>query len=296
VQVLYNGDSFYLSTVTTGSKAYDAGLRPGDIITDVDGTDVTQSRFSAASLQDRINKVPPGKRVVLGVFRMSHPSFKATISGDVATASAGAMPAPSYTLKVADGVATLVITDFGSGVHRSLARDLKAAISSGAKYLVVDLSQTPGGDWKALQEAIGMFVPAGSSYGRLDVQSAEGKPYHTSSALTASGPQVVPPSVRVGVLLGGAGGTASLLFTYALFVDRQDTVIVGSGSPGIAGARTLQMPDGPGGMKVLSIVYMNNTDPEVGALPLTYGYVMSQAAAWTTKEAAFDKLMMFLKR
>jgi carboxyl-terminal processing protease len=121
-----------------GSPAQKAGLRPGDIIVQVDGSDV-----AGLSLQQTVAKIlgPAGTRVTLTI-RDPATSREWTVSITRAT-----IALQSVTWRMLPGTdrAHLRIAFFSKGTSQALDRALADLQQRGAKGLVLDLRNDPGG-------------------------------------------------------------------------------------------------------------------------------------------------------
>lgn len=143
--VVRNGHPTVLAPLA-GSPAQAAGLRPGDAIVRVDGKDVAD-----LSLEQVVNLVrgPSGTSVTLTVL---HPGE--TVLTDITiTRARVTVPNVSWNRLSGTNIAHVLISEFGERATSDLVAALNAATSGGARALILDLRNDPGG---LRDEAIGV--------------------------------------------------------------------------------------------------------------------------------------------
>ncbi len=134
--------------------AQKAGLRVGDVIIAVDGTDVTKM-----DLNDAISLIrgPRGTQVTLTVRRQGEEPFDVTI-----TRARIEIPVVE-TKTLADGkVEYIALAEFSSVAPRRLAEALQAAVARKPAGLILDLRGNPGGLLDAAVRIGSYFVPEGN--------------------------------------------------------------------------------------------------------------------------------------
>jgi len=188
-----------------GSPAERAGLRPGDVITAVDGIPAAGS--TAAATLDRI-RGPKGMPVTLTIVRAGAPPSDVTIVRDV-------IAQPEVEARdLADGTVGYVKL---SGFSPQAATDLTAAVrddvARGEKRLILDLRGDPGGFVDAAREVASQFIASGPIFWEEDAQG------HRTEVDAVPGGVATDASIRLAVLVDGGTASASEIVAGAL----QDT-------------------------------------------------------------------------
>lgn len=213
-----------------GTPAKAAGLASGDIIVKIDGTDTTDMPVDKAVSLIRGQK---GTKVTLNVYRESWSQPKdititrSTISPDVA----------KWQMKDGD-TAYIQVFQFDRNLPEVFSQIASQVLQSGAKRIVLDLRNNPGGYLDVAQTIAGWFLKPGDvvtteDYGGArpqDVYSAQG------AAQLAKYPTVV--------LINGGSASASEILAGALRDNRKVTLI-GQKSFGKGSVQTIF--DLPGG-------------------------------------------------
>lgn len=116
------------------------GIRAGDRIIKVDGVPISGKDFSADSVRSLL-KGPDKSKVNLSIYRPSTHTNLAiqVIRGEIAVRQIQA----AY--MVNDTLGCIVIPKFSMGLHEAFMRGYADLVSRGAKGLVVDLRDNPGG-------------------------------------------------------------------------------------------------------------------------------------------------------
>lgn len=134
--------------------AQKVGVRVGDVIVAVDGTDVT-----AMDLNDAISLIrgPRGTQVVLTIRRADQPVFDMTIT----RARIEIPVVESETL--ADGkIEYIALTEFSSVAPRRLAETLETTVRRKPQGIILDLRGNPGGLLDSAVRIGSYFVPEGN--------------------------------------------------------------------------------------------------------------------------------------
>ncbi|MBI2953364.1 MAG: S41 family peptidase [Chloroflexi bacterium] len=121
-----------------GSPAQRAGLRSGDVIVRVDGKDVTD-----LTLQQIVNMIrgPAGTSVTLSVLQRGD----SALTDFTIVRARVTVPNVTWTLLPGAQVAHVLVSQFGERTSDQLAAALKDAQSQGAKGVILDLRNDPGG-------------------------------------------------------------------------------------------------------------------------------------------------------
>jgi carboxyl-terminal processing protease len=125
-------------TTVAGSPARAAGLRPGDVLRDVDGESV-----AGLPLDQIIEKVkgPVGTRVHLGVARAGQSE---PLHFDIERSEIE-VPEVTWCLVPGKAIAHVAIQSFGQNVHAQLKEALEQARRHGATAVIVDVRGNAGG-------------------------------------------------------------------------------------------------------------------------------------------------------
>lgn len=166
-----------------GSPAEKAGLKPNDMITDVDGKSLQGKTSTEAVTLIRGKK---GTKVELTIQRPgSDAPVKVPITRDE-------IPIETvYGEMVGDGIAKVQITSFSTNTSKDLVEKLNELQGQGMKGLVLDLRQNPGG---LLEEAIhisSMFVPKGKVLLKVEDRNGKIKEYPSENDGNPKFPLVV---------------------------------------------------------------------------------------------------------
>ncbi len=123
-----------------GSPADQAGIKPGDLITAVDGTDT-----SGRDLNDIIDEIrgPEGTEVVLSVLRLDGEDTDSyeipIVRGNID------IPATDWAMIPGTDVALIRLSQFNANATDHLREAVREAEAAGAESMVLDLRNNPGG-------------------------------------------------------------------------------------------------------------------------------------------------------
>ena len=134
------------------SPAQAAGILPGDVVTAVDGRDVT-----GLSLQEVVDMIlgPAGTPVTLTLFR-PETSEELTLTLERARIE---LQNVTWTLLPGTTIAQVRIAGFSARVADDLAAAIEAAEAQGATGLILDLRNNPGGLLSEAVSVAGRFLP-----------------------------------------------------------------------------------------------------------------------------------------
>lgn len=158
-----NGNPIILAPMDN-SPALKAGLLPGDIIMAVDGVDVSRS-----SLTEVVRRVlgPAGTQVTLTIMSPTTGEER-----DV-TITRAKIVIKNVTWQMLPGtdVAHIRIASFSNNVSADLKKAIQEAKDQGAKGIILDLRNNPGGLLDEATKVIGQFIKNGTA---LKVKDAQG--------------------------------------------------------------------------------------------------------------------------
>ena len=210
-----------------GSPAERIGLKPGDVVTLVDGTSVDGLTVDAA--RDRI-RGPKGSAVALTIDRGDGVPLLLSITRDIVQSQEVESRA------LADGtIGYIKIAGFSDASADQVVAALTAHLAAGRERLVIDLRGDPGGYVTAARKIASQFIGSGVVFWQQD---AKGNQVPTE-ALTDG--VATDPHVKVVVLIDGGSASASEIVAGAL-QDSKRAVLVGRHSygkgtdPAVAGA------------------------------------------------------------
>ncbi|MBI4498339.1 MAG: S41 family peptidase [Chloroflexi bacterium] len=151
--VTQNGDEIIIVAPIAGSPAEAAGLRPGDRILEVNGEST-----KGMNLADAVAKIkgPGGTRVRLVVLHDGE-SAPTTVEITRAQIKTGSV----FTRMLPDNIAHIRITQFGQRTGTELRDALREVKGQGARAIVLDLRNNPGGLLDTTVEAASQFLQDG---------------------------------------------------------------------------------------------------------------------------------------
>lgn len=247
VYLTIHNQAVYVTDVIPDSPAEKAGIRPGDIILEVDGeavrtTDEARNRLlGKAGTSVEVKVLRDGRELTIRVPRQL-----------IRLASVSGQP-------MGDGVGYLALTGFTSDAPALFAERLQQLESGGLKALIVDLRNNGGGYIEAAQKIASHFVREGVLAHMINRDGAD-------TPLTVSG---TPRSYPVVLLVNEVTASAAELFAGAL-QDYGVAKLVGRPTFGKGVTQLLISLSGGGVLKVTTQEYLtpNNRKVEgVGLMP-----------------------------
>ncbi len=213
----WDDPSTYMVIITSpfpGGPADRAGLRAGDMISHVNGEDISELNATDASHRIRGTE---GEEITLTVHRGSA-VFDITLMPENITT-------PTTSKTILDGtIGYLSITQFSKTTYESVRKDVEELLSMGAESLIIDLRNNGGGVVDSALSIANMFVEGGKTL--MTTKFKEGSP-NTNTVYTSTEELSVPLSFPVVVLVNGGTASASEILTGALR-DNGRAVVVGS--------------------------------------------------------------------
>jgi carboxyl-terminal processing protease len=147
-------DILTVSETFAGSPAKAAGMRNGDKIIKVDGEDVTAVKDSDLIVQ-KIRGLPD-THVEVVVYR---PEINDYITFDIVRQVINLVYIESEMLE--DNIGYIQLKMFDEDIAMDFVNHVNALIRSGAKGLILDLRNNPGGDYGQVVRMADMLVPSG---------------------------------------------------------------------------------------------------------------------------------------
>src|SRR3954451_22596682 len=199
-------------TVFDGSRAKKAGIRPGDLITRVNGRSIQGKSSNAATA---LIKGPAGSPVTLTV---SSGDRKRDVRLRRAKVT---VPVVSSEMREVGGrkIAHVTLSGFTDGAAAQVSDAVRRRLDQGAKGVVLDLRDNGGGLLNEAVSTASVFVPKGT------IVSTDGRarPKHTFKATGSAIDRKIP----VAVLVNRESASASEIVTGAL-QDRHRAEVVGT--------------------------------------------------------------------
>jgi carboxyl-terminal processing protease len=146
-----------------GSPAAKAGIRAGDIIIEVDGEDVTTLPLN--EVVDRI-RGEEGTEVTIALFR---PDTNESLEVKIIRAEIN-IPAALWAMTPGTDVAVIRMTQFSANLDDELVKAINEAKAAGAKQLVVDVRNNPGGLLEQAVKVTSEFLKEGNVLLQEDAQ------------------------------------------------------------------------------------------------------------------------------
>jgi carboxyl-terminal processing protease len=151
-EVSQDGDNIVIVSPIDGSPAAAAGLRPGDILREANGVDLTGMSAAEAAA---IVRGPQGTDVILLIERNGE-TFEVTVTRDV-------IKLKSVQGRMLDdnNLAYVRLSQFGLQTDEDLEEVLKDLMAQNPDGLILDLRLNPGGGLDTVVEIADQFLPNG---------------------------------------------------------------------------------------------------------------------------------------
>lgn len=192
-----------------GTPAQKAGLRSGDIIASVDGVDT-----SSMTVDEAVGKIrgAKGTQVKLTIIRPGSSANEVTITRDDIT-----VPSVSYELKP-NSIGYIKIRTFGADTDKAVENAASSLVSQGAKALVIDVRDNPGGYLDSVVKISSNFIKSGTIVQEKS-RNSEDKTFNASGNGKFT-------SIPIVVLINNGSASASEILAGALH-DNGRAVLVG---------------------------------------------------------------------
>ena len=231
VQMRPDGKLFIVAPIKDG-PAEKAGLRPGDLILEVDGESI-----EGLSLLEAVNKIrgPRGSEVVLLVLHLgAGEEVELSVVRDT-------IPLPSVLVRsrAEDRFAHIRLTTFYANTPEKLAEAIRQEQARGAEGLILDVRDNPGGLLDSVVEVVSMFIDDG-----LVLYQVDGAGRRSDLNARGSGTFSDIPLV---LLANEGSASASEILTGAL-QDHQRAPVVGAKTFGKGSVNILRRLSNGGGI------------------------------------------------
>ncbi len=272
VYVKYLTDKGYVKVLTTmdNSPANRAGVLSGDIITHVDGVDL-----STLTYDDAVNKIsgPAGSSVVLTIKR-----------GDVTkeiTVVRNSFEAQNvfYRKYSADPTVGIIrILEFTDVLPRQLKNAVNTLLADGCTSIIFDMRENGGGTLDSCVDVLDFLLPEGKIADITDINGNVNKTY-TSGASEID--------VPMAVLVDGNTASAAELFTCAL-KDYDKVIVVGTKTYGKGCMQTiLELPNG-GALRYTTHMYNPPVSENYDGVGITPDIVVELDSSLSDKAYYFE--------
>lgn len=198
------------------SPAQRAGILAGDKVLKINGESTEHLELSKA-----VNKIrgPRGTEVTLSVFHADDDELRdITVRRDIIVVK-------SVILDMRDGVAILKLTRFGEETTDEFARAASEVRRQGARGIILDVRNNPGGFLEGAVDIAGYFLPSGSLVVIEEDASKKRRELKTWG-------EDILGNVPVVILMNQGSASASEILAAALRENRDDITIVGETSFG----------------------------------------------------------------
>lgn len=202
----------YMVIITSpfpGGPADRAGIRAKDMISHVNGEDVSQLTATEASRKIRGKE---GEDITLTIHRGSS-VFDIVLKPEIVTT-----PTTSKTM-LTDEIGYLFISSFTSHTYENFNKDMKYLLEHGAKKLIIDLRNNGGGYVDDSLNIANCFISEGK------LLTAHFKNTSKTVTYNATDATLIPESYPVIILVNEGTASASEILTAALKENGRATVI-----------------------------------------------------------------------
>ena len=256
-----------------GTPADRAGIKAGDLITQVNGESVAGLPLDQAV---DLMRGPVGSEIKITIARPDTPEpFDVTMKRETITIAA-------VRSRVEDDTVVLRVTTFNEQTYESLEKQLKEQVEAAGGMdkvagFVLDLRNNPGG---LLTQAIAVsdaFLNSGEVVSTRGRDPQDSERYNATDGDLAQGKPLV-------VVINGGSASASEIVAGAL-QDHRRAIVVGTQSFGKGSVQTVMPVQGDGGMRLTTARYYTPSGRSIQSLGVAPDIIVEQK---TPEEAAAD--------
>ena len=240
MEILKQGEFVTVARVFPNTPAEGAGVQEGDRIVQID---TQQTRGWSTTQVSNTLLGTPGTRVTVSFQR---PGVTQAIKANLTRATIH-IPAVPYSLMFDGAVGYVVAQRFSESTAEEIAQAVKTLESKGAKGVILDLRNNPGGILEQAVATSNLFLRRGQ-----EVLSQRGR--QGESQVYVATEQPVAPAIPLVVLVDGGSASASEIVAGAL-QDHDRALLVGTTSFGKGLVQTLFPLDGGYALKLTTAKY-----------------------------------------
>ena len=155
LQIQKQGDNIVVIAPIEGGPGWRLGIRPGDVISHIDGeSTVPLSSFDA---MQKLRGTEEGTKVTVTFVREGEKPFDLTIAREEIP-----LLSVPYAFLLEDGIGYIYVRSFGEETTRELEESLARLTQQGMTRLILDLRLNTGGALRQSVEISDLFLPRGS--------------------------------------------------------------------------------------------------------------------------------------
>ncbi len=224
-----------------GMAAHKTGLKPGDVLLEIDGKDLT------GKTTEEVSELLRGEAGTSFLLKYGRPGVTGPQTVKVTRENIQTPSVPYYGM-YKDKTGYIVLSSFFEGCSRDVRRAFIDLKEKGATSLILDLRNNPGGLMNEAVDILSMFIPKGT-----EVVSTRGK-LKQASSVSRTGKEPLDLEIPVAVLVNGNSASASEIVAGSL-QDLDRAVIVGGRTYGKGLVQVIrELPYG-GSLKVTTSKY-----------------------------------------
>jgi carboxyl-terminal processing protease len=253
-------------TPIEGTPADRAGVKPGDVITQVNGESVV-----GLTLNEAVDMMrgPVGSEITITITREGTPDpFDVKLTRETITIS-------PVRARLEDGVIVLRLNTFNEQTFAELEQQLKQQVEAAGGMekvtgFVIDLRNNPGGLLNQAISVVDAFLESG------EIVSTRGRDPRDSERYNAT-PGDLTGGKPLAVVINGGSASASEIVAGAL-KDHHRAVIIGTQSFGKGSVQTIMPVQGEGAIRLTTARYYTPSGRSIQALGVAPDIIVEQRA------------------
>jgi carboxyl-terminal processing protease len=261
----YNGQCRVVAPIP-GTPAEKSGIKSGDIVTKIDGIDISEKTLDEAASMMRGEE---GTKVTLVIDRSGTTLNFTLTRAKIKTVSV------NYKV-LEDSVGYIQIVSFDNDSNKEFAAALAALEKQGIKSLVIDLRNNPGGLVNTALDIANQLMPEGPIMHFMQ----KGKIIETYSADGES-----DFDLPAALLINEGSASASEILAGAL-QDSKTTVLVGTTSYGKGVAQQVSDLEGGAAMKLSMYYFLTPNKNKIDHVGITPDYIVQSGVHTSAEQLA----------